>query len=172
MKELCSFQELPSGSAVEESAWEAGDCRRDASDPCMGKNPWRRKCQSTPAFLPGKSDGQRSLVGLGVAKSDTTDWLCTYAVFKDFTCNTPCFLLFSCSVLSDSVTLSMDCSTPGFPVPEFSQTHVHWVGDTIQPSHPLLSLFPPVLNLSKSVKKKKGRTSIIFILQLRQVRFG
>ena len=35
----------------------------------------------------------------------------------------------------------MDCSTPGFPVlhylPEFAQAHVHWVGDTIQPSHPL-----------------------------------
>ena len=29
----------------------------------------------------------------------------------------------------------MDCSTPGFPVP--TQTHVHWVGDAIQPSHPL-----------------------------------
>ena len=36
----------------------------------------------------------------------------------------------------------MDCSTPGFPVlhhlPEFVQIHVHWVGDVIQPSHPLL----------------------------------
>ena len=35
----------------------------------------------------------------------------------------------------------MDCSTPGFPVlhylPEFAQTCVHWVGDAIQPSHPL-----------------------------------
>ena len=35
----------------------------------------------------------------------------------------------------------MDCSTPGFPVlhhlPEFAQTHVHWVGDAIQPSHPM-----------------------------------
>ena len=38
----------------------------------------------------------------------------------------------------------MDCSTPGLPglpvhhqLPEFTQTHVHWVGDTIQPSHPL-----------------------------------
>ena len=35
----------------------------------------------------------------------------------------------------------MDCSTPGLPVhhqlPEFTQTHVHWVGDAIQPSHPL-----------------------------------
>ena len=38
----------------------------------------------------------------------------------------------------------MDCSTPGFPVhhqlPEFTQTHVHWTGDAIQPSHPLSSL--------------------------------
>ena len=41
----------------------------------------------------------------------------------------------------------MDCSMPGFPVihqlPEFAQTHVHWVGDTIQPSHLLLSPSPP-----------------------------
>ena len=36
---------------------------------------------------------------------------------------------------------TMDCSMPGFPVhhyiPEFTQTHVHWVGDAIQPSHPV-----------------------------------
>ena len=35
----------------------------------------------------------------------------------------------------------MDCNTPGFPVlhhlPEPAQTHVHWVGNAIQPSHPL-----------------------------------
>ena len=42
----------------------------------------------------------------------------------------------------------MDSSTPGFPVHhqllEFTQTHVHWVGDAIQPSHPLSSpLLPP-----------------------------
>ena len=41
----------------------------------------------------------------------------------------------------------MDCSTPGFPVhhqlPELAQTHVHWVGDAIQPSHPLSSLLLP-----------------------------
>ena len=37
----------------------------------------------------------------------------------------------------------MDCSMTGFPVhhqlPEFTQTHVHWVGDAIQPFHPLSS---------------------------------
>ena len=46
----------------------------------------------------------------------------------------------------------MDCSTPGFPVhhqlPEFTQTHVHWVCDAIQPSHPLSSPSPPAFNLS------------------------
>jgi len=42
---------------------------------------------------------------------------------------------------------------PGFPVlnylPEFAQTHVHWVGDTIQPSYPLLPPSPLALNLSQ-----------------------
>ena len=46
-----------------------------------------------------------------------------------------------------------DCSMPGFPVLhyhlEFSQTHVHWVGNAIQPSHPLLSPSPPAINLSQ-----------------------
>ena len=45
----------------------------------------------------------------------------------------------------------MNCSTPGLPVyhqlMEFIQTHVHCVGDVIQPSHPLSSPSPPVLNL-------------------------
>ena len=49
----------------------------------------------------------------------------------------------SCPTLCDL----MDCSTPGLPVhhqlPEFTQTHVHWVGDAIQPSHPLSSASPP-----------------------------
>ena len=46
----------------------------------------------------------------------------------------------------------MDCSTPGLPVhhqfPEFTQTHVHWVSDAIQSSHPL-SPPSPTLNLSQ-----------------------
>ena len=45
---------------------------------------------------------------------------------------------FSRSVMCDSLR-PHDCSTPGLPVhhqlPEFTQTHVHWVGDDIQPSH-------------------------------------
>ena len=38
-------------------------CRRCRFDPWVGKTPWRRKWQPTPAFLPGESHGQRSLVG-------------------------------------------------------------------------------------------------------------
>ena len=49
----------------------------------------------------------------------------------------------SCLTLGDP----MNCSTPGLPVhhqlPEFTQTHVHQVGDAIQPSHPLSSPSPP-----------------------------
>ena len=55
----------------------------------------------------------------------------------------------SCPTLFDP----MDCSTPGFPVHhqllKFTQSHVHWVGDAIQPSHPLLSPSPPAFNLSQ-----------------------
>ena len=57
------------------------------------------------------------------------------------------------SVAQSCLTLcnSMDCSTPDLPVhhelPELTQTHVHWVGDGIQLSHPLSSRFPPTFNL-------------------------
>ena len=47
----------------------------------------------------------------------------------------------------------IDCSTPGLPVhhqlPEFTQTHAHWVGDAIQPPDPLSSPSPPALNISQ-----------------------
>ena len=55
----------------------------------------------------------------------------------------------SCLTLCDP----MNHSRPGLPVhhqlPESTQTHVHWTGDAIQPSHPLLSPSPPALNLSQ-----------------------
>ena len=58
-----------------------------------------------------------------------------------------------CSVTKSDMTLCdpIDCSMPGFPVfhylLEFTQTHVHWVGDAIQPSHSLSSPSPPAFNL-------------------------
>ena len=56
----------------------------------------------------------------------------------------PCFCMFS-SVTQSCPTLCdpMDCSTPDFSVHQLAQTHVHWVGDAIQPYHPLSSPSPP-----------------------------
>ena len=59
-----------------------------------------------------------------------------------------------CSVTQSCPTLRSfrDCSTPGLPVlhhlPELAQTHVHWVSDASQPSHPLSSP-SPAFNLSQ-----------------------
>ena len=59
------------------------------------------------------------------------------------------------SVIQSCLTVRdpMEHSTPGLPVhhqlPEFTQTHVHWVSDAIQPSHPLSSPFPSTFNLSQ-----------------------
>ena len=58
--------------------------------------------------------------------------------------------LLNCVYLS---VTPMDCSMSGFPVlhylSQFTQTRVHWVGDAIQPSHPLSSSSLPALNLSQ-----------------------
>ena len=55
----------------------------------------------------------------------------------------------SCPILCNPINRSM----PGLPVhhqlPEFTQTHVHWVSDAIKPSYPLLSSSPPALNPSQ-----------------------
>ena len=68
----------------------------------------------------------------------------------------------TCGAINLKVTQScltpcnpMECSTPGFPIHhqlqllELAQTHVHWVSDAIQPSHPLQSPSPPTFNLSQ-----------------------
>ena len=99
--------------------------------------------QATPVFLPGESHGQRGLVGYspwGHTESNTMKQFSTHAHIH-FSQSRP--------TLCDPT----DCSTPGFPVHhrllEPTQTHVHGVGDAIQPSHPLVSPSPPAFNLSQ-----------------------
>ena len=65
------------------------------------------------------------------------------------------FLFICCcsiAVMSDSLW-PLELLHTRLPVlhylPEFVQTHVHWVGDAIQPSHPLSPISPPALNLSQ-----------------------
>ena len=61
----------------------------------------------------------------------------------------------------------MDCSMPGFPVYhqllELTQTHVHLVGDAIQPSHPLSSPSPPAFNLSQQQGLYKWYHIFVFL---------
>ena len=140
---------------------------------------WRRKWQPTPVFLPGESQGQRSLVGCrlwGCTESDMTEvmqqgfnkselvnscktvtMVATVAVtiLKNTSTVLQVIVVQFCSVAQSCPTLCdpMNHSTPGLLVrhqlPESTQTHVHCVGDAIQPFHPLLSPSPPALNLSQ-----------------------
>ena len=96
-------------------------------------------------FLPGESHGQRNLMGyspLVCKESDMTEQLSTSISSVQF----------SRSIVSDSLR-PVNRSTPGLPVhhqiPESTQTHVHQVGNTIQPSHPLLFPSLPAPNPSQ-----------------------
>ena len=75
--------------------------------------------------------------------------ICPY-MFCDCIWYPCCYLVTqSCPTLCDP----MDCSMLCYPVlndlPEFAQTHVHWVSDAIQPSHPLLPPSSPALNIKR-----------------------
>ena len=69
--------------------------------------------------------------------------------YKDFEIVLSRFQFSSVSQWCLTLCNPMDCNTAGHPVhhqlPEFTQTHVHWVGVAIQPSHPLSSSSPPAL---------------------------
>ena len=72
---LALFKNFPCGSGGKASVYNVGDL---GSIPGLGRFPWRRKWQSTPVLLPGKSHGQRSLVSYstwGCIESDTTEQL-------------------------------------------------------------------------------------------------
>ena len=85
----------------------------------------------------------------GVCKANDDNWLNRIALVGSS-------VQFS-SVAQSCLTLwdPMNCSMPGLPVHhqllEFTQTRVHWVGDAIQPSHPLLSPSAPTFNPHKCV---------------------
>ena len=111
-------------------------------------------------FLPGKSHGQRNVSGLQSTglRRIRHDWMTSLIHFcklrvSDLRIMQIC--LSSVQLLSRVwlFVIPWDCSTPGLPVhhqlPEFTQTHVHGVGDAIQPSHPLLSPSPTAFNFSQ-----------------------
>ena len=74
---------------------------------------------------------------------------CVFFSFLDYAFQLVSSVTQSCPTLCNP----MHCSTPVFPVHhqllELAQTHVHWVGDAIQPSYPLSFPSPPAVNLSQ-----------------------
>ena len=75
---------FPGSTSGKEPACQCRTCKRGRFDPWVGKIPWRRAWQPTPVFLPGKSHGQRSLVGYspwGHKESDMTEWLTLSLIF-------------------------------------------------------------------------------------------
>ena len=99
-----------------------------------------------------KSGG--SHVSWGHKESDSTEWLTLNTRIRGILVSQALKQEFS-SVAQSCPTLCdpMDYCTPGLSVHqqllEFTQTHVHWVGDAIQPSYPLSSPSPPAFNLSQ-----------------------
>ena len=66
---------------VKDAPANSGNIKLHEFDPWVGKIPWRKKWQTTSVFLPGKSHGQRSLVGYspwGCKKSDVTERACKH----------------------------------------------------------------------------------------------
>ena len=111
---------------------------------------------------PGKQPGSP---GEDVCLAVTSEALPTWNDLKLIFCLTfleHLLLFFSCSC--PSLCDSMDCSMPGFPILhyllEFPQTHDHWVGDAIQPSHPLSSPSPPTFNFSQHLGVFQGVGSL------------
>ena len=90
-------------------------------------------------------------------------WILSYVL--EFLWWIPC----CCSATScPTLCNSMDCSTPGFPVLhcllELAQIHVHWVGDAIQPSHPLLPSSPFAFRLSQGCHCESVGDSLLRML--------
>ena len=134
---------------------------------------WQYKAEQEDKFHSQSTIGQREKVywekgalahnghGWGPGNIPHWVWLCGCATsnlfFKPFIHVLPILpgdyqlssVTQSCPTLRDT----MDCSMPVLPVhhelPELIQTHVHWVSDAIQPSHPLSSPSPPAFNLSQ-----------------------
>ena len=107
-------------------------------------------------------DHSSSVILFFLMELSLRDWYSSLLSLS-FSCSLSRFLFQFSSVAQSCLTLCdpMDCSTPGLPVhhqlPEF--THVHWVGDAIQLSHPLSSPSPLTFNLSQHQGLFKGVSS-------------
>ena len=155
MKIRCPFIPLPDPHSFTSQVWTIFCCSGQAF--CFGRHQRFLRDQD-PSIPHVYDDGS---------------WRDT--LLKDFQLRPSCDGLIAdccCSVTKSCPTLCdpMDCSMSGFPVfhylPELAQMHVHWAGDAIQPSHPLLPpfsscfLFPSLRGFSISRLFASGSQSI------------
>ena len=102
----------------------------------------------------------------------SSDRVSPYVNLRQFTS-----LYYCCSIAQSCLTLCqpMDCSKPGFPVLhyllELAQTHVCWVDDATQPSHPLLAPSPPAFNLSQHQGLFKWVSSLHQVAKVLELQF-
>ena len=134
---------------MSDSLWPRG------LSPSRLRSPWHfsreKYCSGSPFFPPG------DIPNLGIEPTSPVSPASAGRLFMTEPHGKPIMHILvqfssvahSCPTLCDP----MNHSTSGLPVhhqlPESTQTHVHWVGDAIQPSHPLSSPSPPALNLSQ-----------------------
>ena len=107
-------QGLPRWLSGKESACQCRGHKRNRFDPWVRKIPWRRKWQSTPVFLPGKSHGQRSLEGYspwGHKESDMTEHAHTLiCIYMPRVSLTACFL--KSGGITSLESRDLQCSLP------------------------------------------------------------
>ena len=135
---------FPGGSEVQVSACNVGDLGSfPGSGRCPGEgngNPLQYSCLKNPM------DGWKKNIKNWLQKQVKSK--VRNVLFKRQFSS----VQFSRSAVSNSLE-PQDCNTPDLPVhhqlPEFTQTHVHWVSDAIQSSYPLLCSSPPTFNFSQ-----------------------
>ena len=132
---------------------------------CATSSPGLQACGSLE-YITGETGGHVVQAGIGAPRGKVTpeksnldegatgileeeDHANKDSEAKSCDSNCCCLVIKSCPTLCTP----MNCSPPGLPVthylPQSVPVHVHWVGDAIQPSHPLSSPSPPALNLSQ-----------------------
>ena len=159
-EQLCHSQQLtgfPSGSDVRNSSAEAGDVV-----PALGwKDPLEREMATHSSILawripwaegPSRPWGHKRVgLDLGTKQQQVTED--GGRILPPALPPSPSLSVSSVPQSCPTLCSPMDRSTPGLPVHHqllnFTHTHVHRVGDAIQPSHPLSSPSPPAFNLSQ-----------------------
>ena len=144
----------------------AGDIRDAGSIP-VSKIPWRRAWQPTPVFLPGKSHGQRSLVGYNprsCKESTWLKWLSIYCTLWTVACQAPLSMGFS----RQEYWSGLPCISPGdLPNPEtepISLYLLHWQVDSLSLCHlgSQGSVVNPTMEARRECWEDRGRNSKFF----------